>query len=255
MSLFLRLSFLFFLGSVGGWVAELLFRRFLSSANPQRKWINPGFCVGPYLPLYGVGLCLLYLIASVGEEHLPTDILGYELLLVVLMGGAMTLTEYVAGVLALKVMKVRLWDYSGKPGNIQGIICPKFSAIWLAASAVYYYLIHPYILGALKWLSENLAFSFVIGLFFGIFIADVVYSTQLVVKFKQFAEENDVIVKLENIKANIRRYHEETKQRYHFFRPLSSDKPLADHLRAMRSSFESRKIRPSGKQKKRDKMR
>ena len=90
---------------------------------------------------------------------------------------------------------------------------------------------------------------------FGIFIVDVVYSTQLVVKFKRFAEENDVIVKLENIKANIRRYHEETKQRYHFFRPLSSDKPLADHLRAMRSSFESRKIRPSGKQKKRDKRR
>ena len=53
MSILLKLCFLFFVGSVSGWVAELLFRRFFSSANPERKWINPGFCIGPYLPLYG----------------------------------------------------------------------------------------------------------------------------------------------------------------------------------------------------------
>ena len=39
----------------------------------------------------------------------------------------MTATEYIAGVLSLRVMKVRLWDYSNNFGNIQGIICPKFS--------------------------------------------------------------------------------------------------------------------------------
>ena len=64
MNLFLTLAFLFFIGAITGWVIEVLFRRFLSSANPERKWINPGFCTGPYLPLYGVGLCMLYLIAS-----------------------------------------------------------------------------------------------------------------------------------------------------------------------------------------------
>lgn len=64
MSMFLTLAFLFFVGSVAGWVLELFFRRFLSDANPERKWINPGFCTGPYLPLYGVGLCVLYLIVS-----------------------------------------------------------------------------------------------------------------------------------------------------------------------------------------------
>ncbi len=220
MDLFLKLCFLFFMGSVSGWAVELLFRRFLSSANPERKWINPGFCVGPYLPLYGVGLCLLYLIATAGERYLPPDSVGHAIVLILLMGLAMTSTEYLSGVLALKVLKVRLWDYSGCPGNIQGIICPKFSAIWLAVSAVYYCGIHPHILSALQWLSENLAFSFVIGLFFGFFIVDVVYSAQLVAKLKHFAEENDVIVRFENIKTNIRRYHDQTAQRYHFFRPF-----------------------------------
>ena len=41
MSLFLKLAYLFFIGSVLGWVIELLFRRFISSKNPERKWINP----------------------------------------------------------------------------------------------------------------------------------------------------------------------------------------------------------------------
>ena len=41
MSIFLQLAFLFFVGSVSGWVLELLFRRFFSRANPERKWINP----------------------------------------------------------------------------------------------------------------------------------------------------------------------------------------------------------------------
>ena len=64
MSELLTLSFLFFMGSIAGWVLELFFRRFFSSANPERKWINPGFCTGPYVPLYGLGLCAMYLIVS-----------------------------------------------------------------------------------------------------------------------------------------------------------------------------------------------
>ena len=52
------------MGAVFGWVLEVLYRRFFSNANPERKWINPGFCTGPYLPIYGFGLCLMYLIAS-----------------------------------------------------------------------------------------------------------------------------------------------------------------------------------------------
>lgn len=53
---FLIVLYLFFFGGVGGWVLELLFRRFFSGANPERKWLNPGFLFGPCLPLYGFGV-------------------------------------------------------------------------------------------------------------------------------------------------------------------------------------------------------
>ena len=56
MSLLLTLAFLFFIGSVLGWVLELLFRNL--TQHPE-KLVNPGFCTGPYLPIYGFGLCAL----------------------------------------------------------------------------------------------------------------------------------------------------------------------------------------------------
>lgn len=122
MNLFLKLAYLFFIGSVLGWVLELFYRRFISSANPERKWINPGFCVGPYVPLYGSGLCILYLLASFGDTH-GTDTAGGRVLLIAGMALSMTAIEYIAGLMSLKLMHVRLWDYSSQWGNIQGLIC------------------------------------------------------------------------------------------------------------------------------------
>ena len=110
LSLFLRLAYLFFLGSVFGWVLELLFRKFFSSSNPEHKWINPGFCVGPYLPLYGSGLCALYCIATVAEHAGFGGSVWGHVLVIAVITISMTALEYLSGVLMLKVVKVRLWD-------------------------------------------------------------------------------------------------------------------------------------------------
>lgn len=238
MNLFLTLAFLFFLGSVFGWVLEVFFRRFFSSANPDHKWINPGFCTGPYLPLYGSGLCLLYLIAQAENLDLIASPFWSKLVLLLTMAVCMTAIEYVAGLYALKVAKVRLWDYSDEWGNIQGIICPRFSFFWAILGAIYYFLIHPYILTILEWLSCNLAFSFVIGLFFGIFLVDVIHSAQLISRLKHYAEENNVIVRYEALKADIRRKHDQFKCRYHFFRPFQTPLPLSEHLKDLKEAFE-----------------
>ncbi len=49
MMFILTVSFLFLTGSLAGWVIEVFFRRTVS----QKRWMNPGFLNGPYLPLYG----------------------------------------------------------------------------------------------------------------------------------------------------------------------------------------------------------
>lgn len=237
MSMMLTLAFLFFIGSVLGWVLELLFRNL--TQHPD-KIVNPGFCTGPYLPIYGFGLCALYLLASLEQYSLIPDPFWNKVMLFAAMAVGMTLIEYIAGVFCLKYLKVRLWDYSDLWGNIQGIICPLFSFFWAILGAMYYFLIHPHILEGLNWLANNLAFSFFIGVFYGVFAIDVIHSAKLVVKLKAFAEDNDVIVIYEALKTHIRQRRERIALRYHFFRPFRSDLPLSQHLLQMQETLESR---------------
>ncbi len=249
MGFFLTLAFLFFIGSLSGWIIELLFRRFISRANPERKWINPGFCTGPYLPLYGSGLCLLFLVASLENFNFIQNPIGNKIALFAAMAVLMTVIEYIAGIFCLKVAKVRLWDYTGEWGNIQGIICPKFSLIWALLGAVYYFFIHPYILDALIWLSNNLAFSFFIGLFFGVFAIDVAHSVQLTAKLKKYAEDNGVIVKYEHFKLQIRKFGEKNKKKYGFLLPLRLDRPISEYLKEHIDAFEKIKLKIKKKNK------
>ena len=85
MSIFLILAFLFCIGSIIGWGLEVFYRRFFSKANPDRRWINPGFCTGPWLPLYGSGLCILYLLAGLEEYPITGSLWGNRILLFLIM--------------------------------------------------------------------------------------------------------------------------------------------------------------------------
>lgn len=112
MNLFLTIAFLFFIGSMAGWGIEVVFRRFFSSANPERKWINPGFLSGPYLPLYGFSLCVLFLL-SLLEQYIPIENTALrKAALFAVMAAAVTLVEYIAGLISIKLLHVKLWDYS-----------------------------------------------------------------------------------------------------------------------------------------------
>lgn len=240
MSTFLKLSFLFFIGATLGWVLELFFRR---ATNREKKWINPGFCTGPYLPLYGFGLCLMYLLHDIPLPGWISNDRVVLLIRIFAMGLGATLLEYIAGLLCLKVFKVRLWDYSNRPGNIQGIICPLFTLFWILIAAVYCLFLHRHVLEAIEWLSHNLAYSFAVGMFFGVFLMDVANSAHLVVRLKQFAEENRVIIRFEDIKDNIKRYHTQTRKKYRFFLPFRSDRTMMEHLKEMRDGFEQLRSR------------
>lgn len=242
MNFFLILAFLFFIGSIAGWVIELFFRRFISTANPERKWINPGFCTGPYLPLYGSGLCILFLIASLEDLNLISSPFWNKAVLFLTMAVFMTIIEYITGMVCLKTSNIRLWDYREEWGNINGVICPKFSLIWALCGAAYYFLVHPHIKNALSWLSENLAFSFFIGVFFGVFIIDVAHSAQFISKLRKFAVENDVIVRYEHLKSRIRSAQDKNKEKVHFFLSFKTERPLTEHLKEIAESLE-KKIR------------
>lgn len=215
----LVLAFLFYIGSMLGWCIELIFRRFFSAANPERKWINPGFLVGPYLPLYGFSLVILFVFARIPVDFISNKPLQ-KIVLFALMAVAITALEYIAGLIFIKGMHIKLWDYSKEWGNIQGIICPRFTAFWMILSALYYFLVHPRVLSSLYWLAGHLTFSFFIGFFYGVFIIDLVYSMQLMVKLRKFARENQIELRIEEFKEFLIRKNESLKIRVSFMLPL-----------------------------------
>lgn len=215
MEFFLVLTFLFFIGSLIGWSLEVFWRRFFSKNNPDRKWINPGFLTGPYLPLYGLSLCVLFTLSFINVSFVK-EIFIQKALLFVLMATCITLMEYVAGIIFIKGMKIKLWDYSNCWGNIKGIICPQYSFYWIILSAVYYFFIHPQVLEWLYWFTNHLAFCLVIGFFYGVFTMDVCYTFKLSAKIREFAEERQIEVRYENLKALIQKKNEELKEKRHF---------------------------------------
>jgi uncharacterized membrane protein len=229
VSVFLELAYLFFIGCAAGWGMEVLFRRFNPIAKNTRKWVNPGFLVGPYLPIYGFGLVTGFTIFTLLGPYMKKGILMMVIviLLVVIL---MTIIEYIAGKIFILGMNIKLWDYSNMKGNIQGIICPQFSLIWAGAAVIYYFLIHPYMLRAVRWLSENLAFSFVIGFFYGVFMLDCVYSFRVVARVRAYARETGITVLYSEFKENIDEYKALKSMKPKFFMKLSNEASLRDYL-------------------------
>jgi uncharacterized membrane protein len=227
-----------------GWIIELFFRRFFSPTGKKyKKWVNPGFLTGPYLPLYGTGLCVMYLLAQIKIKGLEGHPALEKLVLFLVMAAAMTLIEYITGLIFIKGMHVKLWDYTGNWGNIQGIICPMFSFFWAVLSGVYYLLIHPYVLESLRWLSENLAFSFFIGFFYGVFVIDNVYSFNLLVRIRKLADEYDVIVKYEALKHRLIQVREERRLKHHFFLTLHTTRPMREFFEDQLEQLEKFSVR------------
>ena len=231
MKFFLVITFLFFAGSIIGWGIELIFRRFFSKNNPEHKWINPGFLTGPYLPLYGFSLVILFLLTFIDVSFIENPYLQKGILFA-LMALCITLFEFIAGMIFIIGMKIRLWDYSKNWGNIKGIICPQFTFYWWLLSAIYYFFIHPQILEWLYWFVNHIEFSFVVGFFYGVFTIDICYSLRIMTRIRHFARENQIIILFTELQQEIRQKNDENKEKLHFWLTMKSDQfHLIDHLK------------------------
>lgn len=214
MYYFVLLVFIFVIGAICGWGLEVIYRHL---ADKEKRWFNPGFCIGPYLPIYGIGLLTVFVITYL-EKYIPIDnVVAKRIILFVIMAICMTIIELIAGIVLLKFFNLRLWDYTDEKFNYKGFICLKFSIFWMLLSAGYYFFIHPIINENVEWLSNNLIFSFIVGLVFGVFLIDLIYSANIVNKIREYAVKNNVIVKLEDLKEKIKREKIKQEARATFF--------------------------------------
>lgn len=236
----LTVMFIFLVGCMLGYLLEVLFRRYVSA----KKWVNPGFMQGPWLPLYGFGLVLMFLLSWIILSFMPSslvfynptgDLFGleyssgptvYDLIPICIMGIAMTVLEFVAGLIFVKGFKVRLWDYSNMKGNVMGVICPVFSLIWFAVSILFYYGLNPYVFEAFKMSfaymfgsSEygsvaHFGFIFFLGVVYGIFLIDFIKSIGIFSRVSKIAKNSNIVARYEKLMEEQKKTRKEYKEKF-----------------------------------------
>ena len=172
--------------------------------------MNPGFLTGPYLPIYGFGVAVLYAVSNI---PLKIDNQVVDIIIrIIIIGVGMTLIEFIAGLIFIKGCGVKLWDYSNRKGNIMGIICPSFSLIWLVVGSLYYFLLNPVLVMGISWISENLIYTYFVGAVIGAMIVDFAYSIHLATKLKQFKELQNL--RFEEYKKELKRRINDLKSKF-----------------------------------------
>lgn len=224
-----------------GYLIEVLFRRFVSA----KKWVNPGFLKGPWLPLYGFGLVVRFTFCEILYNFLPESVLLYlpfqgrygktythgaswnDLIPICIRGVSLIILEFIAGLIFVKGFKVRLWDYTNQKGNIRGIICPLFSVIWFAVAILYYYLINPYVYAyaedAFIYLfgstnaqeAAHFGSIFILGLTYGVFAIDIVVSENLFAKVSKVTKQSVIAQQYEKIRENQKENAKRNKKRFY----------------------------------------
>lgn len=228
---------IFILGCMFGYLIEVLFRRFVSA----KKWVNPGFMKGPWLPLYGFGIVIMFFLSYLIMELLPDSMIFYnpmgnmfdknyysgptiyDLIPICIMACSLVILEFIAGLLFVKGFKVRLWDYSNMKGNIMGIICPVFSIVWLIAALFFYYCANPFLYDLFKKLFNfmfgyennkvHFGFIYALGIVYGVFIVDLISSINLFNKISKFAKKTGIEARYEKLKEEQKKQKAEYKEK------------------------------------------
>ena len=136
-------ALVFFLYSFTGWCWEVLLY-----LVRDRRLVNRGFLSGPVLPVYGFGaLGMLIVCLPVKESVGKVMIVGMI---------AASVLEYAAGVLVLRILHTRYWDYSGQRMNLGGHVCLMSVLTWAAFAVVVVCILHPLFQPSVSRIPENL---------------------------------------------------------------------------------------------------
>lgn len=130
---FYHILWFFIIYCVCGWIWESCY-----CSVKAGRWINRGFLMGPYIPIYGAGALLVYLTLYPFRDQMALVYLGG-----VIFPSAL---EFMTSWVMEKLFAARWWDYSHQKFNIQGRICLGVSLFWGVFSVIMVEMLHPAVL-------------------------------------------------------------------------------------------------------------
>lgn len=161
---------LFMVYAFFGWVIEMFY-----VGVAQRKIVNRGFLLGPYLPVYGVAGILMTFIL-----RLYTNYPLFLFLNAIVIG---SIVEYFASYAMEKIFKAKWWDYKNVPFNLNGRICLQNSILFGILGTILIYYVNPFLYSCLDEIPHPILY-FISGLLLSLFVIDVVISCNVVRQLK-----------------------------------------------------------------------
>ena len=160
---------LFFIYAILGWIIETT----LVSVE-KRKFVNRGFLIGPYCPIYGFGGLAITILL----KNYTKDPIVLFLMAVIICG----ILEYFTSYIMEKIFKARWWDYSAKKYNINGRICLEIVVPFGILGCLVMYVLNPITFKYLNMLSNSML-NIISAICFTIFITDNIVSYNVISSF------------------------------------------------------------------------
>lgn len=171
----IRIVFLLFIiYAFIGWVIEVI-----DAYIKTGKFVNRGFLIGPYCPVYGVGCTLMIILLS---KYLDDIVVLFFMCIV-----TFSILEYMTSFVMEKLFKARWWDYSNKKFNINGRICLETMIPFGLGGVFVMYVVNPVIMYVLTSMPDVLLtiFSIVIGI---LYTLDLCISVKVISNLKMTAK-------------------------------------------------------------------
>lgn len=146
---------LFMIYATLGWIMEVTCKLI-----QYKRFINRGFLIGPYCPIYGYGALLITILL-----HKYTNDPVVLFVMAIVVCGTL---EYLTSYFMEKIYKARWWDYSQKKFNINGRVCLGTIVPFGLLGLLIMYVLNPLFLGAIEKLSDmwiNILFWTLLGIY------------------------------------------------------------------------------------------
>lgn len=164
------LFLLFMTYSFMGWALEVSCK-----LVELKKFINRGFLIGPYCPIYGCGCILITILL----KKYTNDFVILFIMSIVIC----SILEYFTSYFMEKIFKARWWDYSKRKYNINGRICLETMVPFGILGTLMMYFVNPFFVSMYSKISDDILLVITIILFM-IFLVDNVISYNVMFKLK-----------------------------------------------------------------------
>ena len=160
----------FMIYSILGWLMECTL-----GIIENHKFVNRGFLIGPYCPIYGVGVVCVSLLLS----RFANNFIVLFLLSTILCGALEYFTSYIME----KFFNARWWDYSKNKFNINGRVCLETLIPFGVISFLIISFANPWLFEKLYSI-DNVVLNYLVIILLLIYITDLCISFTIILRFK-----------------------------------------------------------------------